>query len=341
MIIEKLKNSSDRIVWWLCWYFFVAAVVHQFGFGWYLSFADSTVMLLLLFFTSCSTYFAFNKFQKIGNRFFVILWNIALSLISVFISGLVLKYLNDDDVKYLAFLDSSMVVRFAWFLLMNLLITVIYGLQVNIQEHKKLEAHNNDTVSLMKDAELSGLRLQLQPHFLFNSLNSINALIGSEPAKARSMVLQLSEFLRGTLQRDNKKQITLQDELNHLKIYLEIEKVRFGHRLVTKMEIPENCLNMLVPPLILQPIVENAIKFGLYDTTGQVAISLQVACNEGHLKLVVTNPFDPDTAASQKGTGFGLDAVQRRLYLLYARNDLLKTEKGENVFLTQINIPQI
>jgi sensor histidine kinase YesM len=341
MIIEKIKNSIDQIIWWLCWYFFVAAVVHQYGFDWYLSFADSTVMLLLLLFTSCSTYFAFNKFQKTGNRFFVILWNIALSLISVFILSLVLRYIYIDDLKYLSFLDASIIVRFTWFFIMNLLVTVIYGLQANILEQKKLEAHNNDNINLMKDAELSGLRLQLQPHFLFNSLNSINALIGTEPAKARSMVLQLSEFLRGTLQRDNKKLITLEEEVNHLKIYLEIEKVRFGHRLITQIEIPENCLNLLVPPLILQPIVENAIKFGLYDTTGQVTISLQVSCNDSHLKIVVTNPFDPDTAASQKGTGFGLDAVQRRLYLLYARNDLLKTEKANNIFLTQIDIPQI
>lgn len=341
MIIERIKNSIDQIVWWLCWYFFVATVVHQFGIDWYLSFADSTMMLLLLLLTSCSTYFAFNKFQKTGNRFFVILWNIALSWISVFILGLVLRYIYVDDLKYLTFLDSSMVVRFTWFFIMNLLVTVIYGLQVNILEQKKLEAHNNENANLMKDAELSGLRLQLQPHFLFNSLNSINALIGTEPAKARSMVLQLSEFLRGTLQRDNKKMISLQEEINHLKIYLEIEKVRFGHRLITQIEIPENCLNMMVPPLILQPIVENAIKFGLYDTIGQVTISLQVSCSDSHLKLVVTNPFDPDTTTSQKGTGFGLDAVQRRLYLLYARNDLLKTEKENSIFITHIDIPQI
>ena len=155
------------------------------------------------------------------------------------------------------------------------------------------------------------------------------------------MVQQLSDFFRGTLRRQDSHRVTLTEELDQLKLYLDIEKVRFGHRLQTEVFMDEKSIGMMIPSLLLQPVVENAIKFGLYDTTGQVTISLQVTCIEGHLKLVVTNPFDPDTAASQKGTGFGLDAVQRRLYLLYARNDLLKTEKGDNIFLTQINIPQI
>ena len=117
---------------------------------------------------------------------------------------------------------------------------------------------------------------QLQPHFLFNSLNSINALIGFKPDEARKMIHQLSDFLRGTLKKDDDQlQVTLNDELQHLNLYLEIEKVRFGHRLQTEISCDERSGSAKLPSMLLQPIVENAIKFGLYDTTGEVVVSLR------------------------------------------------------------------
>src|SRR5690606_35869240 len=117
---------------------------------------------------------------------------------------------------------------------------------------------------LLRSAELAKLRQQLQPHFLFNSLNSISALAGSKPEEARKMVHQLSEFLRGTLHKDEQTLVPFSDELRHLQLYLDIEKVRFGNRLKTEIDTHETCLNLKLPSLILQPVVENAIKFGLY-----------------------------------------------------------------------------
>ena len=121
---------------------------------------------------------------------------------------------------------------------------------------------------MAKESELFKLRQQLQPHFLFNSLNSINALIGNRPDEARKMVQQLSDFLRGTIKKEETQWVTLQEEMQYLQLYLDIEKVRFGNRLSTAIEIGEDVSEMTLPALILQPIVENAIKFGLYDTTG-------------------------------------------------------------------------
>lgn len=97
---------------------------------------------------------------------------------------------------------------------------------------------------------------------------------------------------------------------------------------------------MKLPALLLQPLVENAIKFGLYDTTGEIQIRVKASAEGNTLALKVENPFDPETSSSNQGTGFGLKSVQRRLYLLFGRNDLLATEAKENIFTTVVKIPQ-
>jgi LytS/YehU family sensor histidine kinase len=210
---------------------------------------------------------------------------------------------------------------------------------VYVKEKQEIEGRSIEAMKLAREAELSNLRQQLQPHFLFNSLNSISALTLSQPEEARKMVQQLSDFLRGTIRKDDKTFVTLDEELRHLQLYLDIEKVRFGHRLNTQIECADALREMKMPALLLQPVVENAIKFGLYDTTGDITIRI-VARSEGSLlELEVTNPFDEATS-SRTGTGFGLAAVQRRLDLLFNRTDLLKTTKQNNLFTTLLRIPQ-
>ena len=207
-------------------------------------------------------------------------------------------------------------------------------------EQKETDRRKTDAEKMARDAELYKLRQQLQPHFLFNSLNSINALIGSRPAEARKMVQQLSDFLRGTIRKEETQWVSLQEELQYLQLYLEIEKVRFGNRLSTQITIAEDTLGLKLPALLLQPVVENAIKFGLYDTVGETIIEIKSHTEDRELVVEVTNPFDPETSSPQKGTGFGLKSVQRRLFLLFARADLLKTEFSGEVFTTRVRVPQ-
>jgi two-component system LytT family sensor kinase len=133
----------------------------------------------------------------------------------------------------------------------------------------------------------------------------------------------------------------LKDELNHLQLYLDIEKVRFGHRLKTEVTCDEKTLNLMLPPLLLQPIMENAIKFGLYDTIGEITINLTAKVESGNLEIAISNPFDLQTAQPKQGTGFGLSSVQRRLYLLFSRNDLLQVNNADNLFTTTVKIPQL
>ena len=208
------------------------------------------------------------------------------------------------------------------------------------EEQTEINARKSEIEKLNKEAELFKLRQQLQPHFLFNSLNSISALTVSMPEKAREMVHQLSEFLRGTLKKEEQDWNTLDEELEHLALYLEIEKVRFGNRLQTLIICDDNVRLLKLPSLLLQPVVENAIKFGLYDTTGDVLIKIEAAKSENNLKIVVQNPYDPETMQPIKGAGFGLSSIQRRLFLLFARNDLLQIKKEDNFFITTVIIPQ-
>ena len=132
----------------------------------------------------------------------------------------------------------------------------------------------------------------------------------------------------------------MEEEIQHLGLYLDIEKVRFGHRLQTEIISGPNVLSLKLPALLLQPVVENAIKFGLYDTYGEVLITLRATRENNYLKIMVQNPFDPETSQPLKGTGFGLSSIQRRLFLLFARHDLLETKKEEEHFITTILIPQ-
>jgi LytS/YehU family sensor histidine kinase len=207
------------------------------------------------------------------------------------------------------------------------------------EEEQENRQRRNDAERLAKEAELFKLRQQLAPHFLFNSLNSISALIGSRPEQARRMIQQLSDFLRGNLRKEDQQWIPLAEELQYLELYLEIEKVRFGHRLSTELDYAPECLEYRLPSMLLQPIVENAIKFGLYDTTESVTISIRARLVDNYIRIEVVNPFDPETSRPKKGTGFGLTSIQRRLYLLFARPDLLETRVEENLFITTVSIP--
>src|SRR5690606_27479443 len=134
------------------------------------------------------------------------------------------------------------------------------------------------------------------------------------------------------------KFMPLGDEITYLQLYLNIEKVRFGNRLQTTTEISAKPKEASVPPMLLQPLMENAIKFGLYGTTGNVRIHLHAYIKDLMLHVEIANPVDAESK-SQAGTGFGLKAIRRRLFLIYNRNDLLETTSDESTFKATLKIP--
>jgi len=255
-------------------------------------------------------------------------------------SKFLLKLLMGGNALYMQEMHQTTGIRFGIGFLLVSCIAMMSLLWYNQEEQKQMDARKIEAEQLAREAELYKLRQQLQPHFLFNSLNSISALTASHPEKARHMINQLSEFLRGTLKKDEKQWNSLAEEMQYLELYLEIEKVRFGYRLRTDISCEDVALELKLPAMLLQPVVENAIKFGLYDTTGEVLIKVAAKKQDNSLKVEVENPFDPETSQPLKGTGFGLPSIQRRLFLLFARQDLLSVHKEDNHFITTILIPQ-
>jgi LytS/YehU family sensor histidine kinase len=251
----------------------------------------------------------------------------------------VLYPLSDGQIEYINFLNQSEPVRWTIAFLLIASAGFIYLFYNRLKELQESHDREASTQVMVKEAELQKLQLQLQPHFLFNSLNSINALILTQPDKAGKMVQQLSDFLRATLKRADEQWITLSKEIEYLQLYLAIEKVRFGHRLDVRMNLDDQIQLWLIPPLLLQPLVENAIKFGLYGTTGQVIIHLSTQREGDTLLMEISNPFDVDMQPAE-GSGFGLSGLRRRLYLLYARNDLLTTRIDDSKFIVRLILPE-
>lgn len=326
---------------WLGFAILHVFALHKFGLSWEMSITDSLISNTILALFGLVIILIY-KFYQPGKSNWIYRFGFVLALVPLYqlLFEYIVKSILYNDLSYIEFIERSQPIRFLEVLMVLTFITVINWLVYYLNANKEQERNQAEIEMMMRDAELFKLRQQIQPHFLFNSLNSINALVVSQPQEARKMVQQLSEFLRGTLKKDEQKLIKFGDELKHLQLYLDIEKVRFGHRLNVVIENCEMCLSALTPPLILQPVVENAIKFGLYDTTGDVTITITSKLENGFLKIEVTNPYDEYTQSSKKGNNFGLESIHRRLYLLFARKDLLQLKQSESVYYTTITIPQ-
>lgn len=330
-------------VWWLLWMLLEYFMLRQLNIDEVHSITDSIVSNILLaiccFFISNNMKYYLPRTEK---YWYILIVSLTLAFLWMLGQQAAMWMIFPEGDSYSEVIHSTWAIRFgAGFLLISSM-SMFSLLWYSQQEQKEMNNRRLEAKNLSKEAELFKLRQQLQPHFLFNSLNSISALTGSNPGKARHMIQQLSDFLRGTLRKNEQQWNTLEEELKYLELYLDIEKVRFGHRLQTEINYNgADILSFILPSLLLQPIVENAIKFGLYDTTGEVMIKITATPEDDHLQIVVENPFDAETTQPLKGTGFGLSSIQRRLFLLFGRNDLLKTKKDKVHFYTIILIPKI
>lgn len=337
----KVIFSIVFFVWWCFWGILHIVILKDFGLRASKAIADGVISnallagICLLIVNNMRYYF-----PRRERYWYVLAISIALSSLWLFLMrvGLWALYRNDQD--YMHFLSQTSTIRYAIAFLLTGCITMLSLVWYTQQEQKEDNERKMDTERLAREAELNKLRHQLQPHFLFNSLNSISALTGTQPEKARHMIQQLSDFLRGTLKKEQQQWTSFEEELQYLQLYLDIEKVRFGYRLQTVVEHDQDALQMKLPSMLLQPLVENAIKFGLYDTIGEVTILINARNNSGMLQISVQNPFDEATAAPVKGTGFGLASINRRLFLLFSRHDLLQVKKEPQHFTAMISIPQ-
>ncbi|MDP2060786.1 MAG: histidine kinase, partial [Flavobacteriaceae bacterium] len=180
------------------------------------------------------------------------------------------------------------------------------------------------------------LRAKINPHFLYNALNSIASLATTDARKTEQMALALSDFFKYAINREQKQMNTLSEELNAIRTYLEIEKVRFGDRLNFKIDCLEELLNIQIPQLLIQPLVENAIKHGLSQITENGQIGILVCKEESLLKIRVydNGPAFPEGPL----TGFGIQNTQERIALLYGAKATINWQNGPEKFV-EISIP--
>ena len=216
-------------------------------------------------------------------------------------------------------------------------VAVTYAL---IAQQTSQEAQDRavESIARAREAELSALKAQINPHFLYNSLNSISALTSIDPARAREMCVALADFLRLTLGMGGKQVIPLAEEVALLEKYSAIEKVRFGDRLTINEEIPDDAKLCLLPPLLLQPLFENAVVHGIAQIPEGGWIRLSAARRGDRLSLIVENSWDPEAGSSRRN-GVGLKNVQRRLEARYGTAAQLQAQAEDDVFRVSLVFP--
>jgi len=200
--------------------------------------------------------------------------------------------------------------------LLYLLSVAMFYVMLALQDAQEAEARVLQASILAREAELKALKAQVNPHFLFNSLNSISALTSSDAAKAREMCILLGDFLRRTLGLGEKSAIPLEEEMSLIRAFLAVEKIRFGARIKMEENIDKEAMDVQVPPLLLQPLVENAVAHGIANLVEGGWIRLDAHCQNGKLSIVVENSFDPE-APPRRRNGVGLANVRQRLAARY------------------------
>ena len=218
-----------------------------------------------------------------------------------------------------------------------------YHIALNFRQKtvEKLAAENR-----AKDLELINLRSQLNPHFLFNALNSIHALAMMKKDTASDAVLLLSDLMRYTLNYEKRDVVPLSEEMEVVEKYLQLEKIRFGNKLTTELTIAENTLDVKIPPIIIQTLVENAIKHGLKGATNGVFIKINSHLSNNFLTINIINSGqltkETPSVLAQKNSGIGVENTRRRLAMIYGEKANFDLKNlNENEVIATLSLPII
>lgn len=348
MLNPITKNKNYIIAYILIWV--TITLIHTFIINFFygvdsiVSMADAVVFDLLYAILGFVLWYIIRFNLKERGTIFDLLFNhliVAIIAIAswITISYLILMYIFPDNSSYREFLNESLPWRVITGVFYYLLFIMYYYVMLfyeDLQEKVKAEAQLQ---TLVNEAELSALRSQINPHFLFNSLNSISSLTITNPDKAQDMVIKLSDFLRYTLSHDKDEKASLREEFNNLQRYLDIEKIRFGHRLNFVSNIPDECKGYMIPNMLLQPLIENSIKHGVYDSTEEVLVELSCRHDKEFAYIEIANEYDPDAVKKKKGQGIGLKNIRKRLQIIYQRQDLFEIKADKMVFKAILKIP--
>ena len=276
------------------------------------------------------------KFILVIRHTFACIFSVA---VWIAIQYFILYSLFGSDTDYAGYLQSSIPWKSATGVFYYCTIILVYYLMTYYNNIRNSAVKESRLETLVRESELSSLKAQINPHFLFNSLNSISSLTLTHPEKAQEMIIKLSEFLRYSIAHRDENLTSLDEEIRNVNRYIDIEKVRFGKRLEVSQKIDDNALLMKIPALMLQPLFENAIKYSMYDITGPALIELDIREQPGLLWISIRNRYDPESG-SKRGAGLGLSNIGKRLSVMYNREDLMMITKENDIFEIQIVIPQ-
>jgi hypothetical protein len=242
------------------------------------------------------------------------------------------------DKPFVAMTSPGWVMYFAAGFVLYLLSLLAHDVLVAFESVQAAARREAESRVLARDAELQMLRTQINPHFLFNSLNSISALTGFDPTAAREMTVDLAQFFRRTLALAERERITLGEEVVLCEHFLAIEKRRFGAKLNAELRVSPAAAECLLPPMTLQPLLENAIKHGIRQVEGGGTIAVDALVRDGWLHLAVVNPVAREDVPAS-GHGVGLKNIRERLAVLYGARARIGWQRSETQFAIEINLP--
>jgi len=343
-----LEDRSRLIIWCLAWVVLAtgqALLIHfVYGSTTDVAVADGIISMVFYGLLGLAIWFPARyllrsdtpMLSKVGN---IILTGTVTIVLWLFATRFIVRALVHDKEDYDLLWHSVVVFRATAGVLIYFVIILIYYLFLSATQLAEKASRQAQLEAQVREGELKMLRAQINPHFLFNSLNSMSSLTLTDPMKARDMILKLSDFMRYSLSSRSEQPVTLQNEMESLRLYLEIEKVRFGERLVIEEEIQPECLPALLPAMLLQPLYENAVKHGVYESTDRVVIRTTANKEEENLVISVTNTIDPESVVTRKGAGIGLKNVRSRLELFFGEKASLAVNRKEDSFNVVIKIP--
>lgn len=342
-----ISNKKVFATYSLAWFFIalmnLSLLFFSIGISFYSALFESFIFNFIYFILGIGIWYTvrynsletYNAAKLFINHF---LAAVITSGIWILTSELIIYQFLLNDKNYLSFLNTSSIWRFLIGILFYIVLIVIDYLFIYYNNFKEKVLKESELKSLIREAELNALKYQINPHFIFNSLNSISALTLSNPKLAQEMTIKLSAFLRNTLTKNDNQKSKLIDEINASKLYLEIEKVRFHDKFEFVEELHDECKELTVPTMILQPLFENAIKHGVYESIENITIILSCKKENDFIKISVKNNFDPQSIP-KKGEGIGIKNIQTRMRLLYGQDNLVVVKKSNNIFEVTIYIP--
>jgi two-component system, LytTR family, sensor kinase len=329
-------------VWLLIMFLYFSLIYWGLQIPLVMSIADSLIFNLVLAALGLGFWYPakFILFDK--NRFSIFLFtHLTAGIIAVLIwllSGYLLTSAVLDDAQlYDDFFYSTLAWRALTGILIYFLAVSFYYVIIYYSEFQEKKTRESELKSLITEAELKSLKFQINPHFIFNSLNSISSLTVIEPERARLMIIKLADFLRYTVSNNSRQMNTLEEELKNIRLYLDIEKIRFEDKFEYLESVDDSCRVSAVPNMILQPLIENAVKHAVYEALEKIKIKVNCSAEHEYLKIEVMNTLEKDS--DKPGSGVGLKNISERLQLIYNRNDLFSIIKEDGEFKVQLYIP--